>query len=1430
MDNDEERIRKYRDYQDKLLKIKGNNRCIRLRKITKKHTFDLSTLSELEHNPIDSLIENAIEHKSVCILRDSDKSDEAITARSHLTQIYRNIRQSENETGSQFGYVGFPFLEGQVGKKYFIRSPLALFPVSLEYKRASRPAGWYLVFSKNHVRLNNLLFVALTKIANHSFENLDSEFDERFYTFTGPDFVQEIIEKFKNLLEHFQVPISKNQTPEDSILMKLDDMPSSETDELDNLPLSIKNYKILGSFPQLNSGIHENYNELIKLAQQGEKDELIDKLLKISSDKNIDVDTTEIEDEELDNVSDDEINLILPSDASQDQIILASQKNKITLVRGPPGTGKSQVIANLISNSLMKGERVLVVCDKKSALQVVFDRLSEENKVSGNNLAEHVVLLDKEKDDRSTMYTQLKRILEFPPQTDLVFEQHLFTKSRQIDELIKKHSEIAIALKTPYNGTTIKSLYTQAVPHYSRILSLKGLEDGFNFLELDYLLRNIEKIEKNYRKFENPNFSWSIRNDFSKLRSLDKDSIKQILDNIRENIADCILLQDSSQQNELDSLAEEYLEKKQKYEKNQKEIESTITELEQIFLKNNKTFNQDEKNYQNNLQGGLALWEAFGSLEKIKSLQNNSILEDSPQKQSELINAISHTRQNSGFLKKFIDSETRQNKKKTEDFLVKHKIDKASALEKLQNGLELWGSIKSWDLKDSILNNPLIFSSLLEQNNAISCLNLQKSLEISNSELQEFLNKVESDIVSLLKSNSIKIDSLDSEFSLKIKNGGIVISNLLKLSEFLSEFGFNHLKELKNNDPDKLQNIISQMLSDLEDFDSLVSFDINKSKMSSFEEIILKSCIENALDKDNWKDIIKQEIIYYFIEYIESLQSVLRGDPFVDYEYDSNVLRTLLDEKRNLVASNIAIKIEKNSKTNRGSQKTSLIHELGKKKKVIPIRQLLDEYGDEIFNIIPCWLASPDMVSNIFPLKKNLFDLIIVDEASQLAQERAIPFLYRGDRIVVAGDEKQLKPYDLFESKEDDSITEDDDEIESLLILVKATVESKMLSWHYRSAWQELIDFSNHAFYEGQLQVSPNVKKTPPEPPIRWISVENGIWEDRSNKKEAEKVVDTIHSVLLEYNAKSEHPSIGVITFNSEQKDTIYNTIDNRKREDPEFADLYSKVEFPVNDSDVEIFIRNIENVQGDERKIILFSIGYGLDQNNVFRKNFGTLSKAGGENRLNVAITRASQRIYVVCSFDPETLVVEGLKNPGPKFLKQFLEYSKAVSDQNNEKKEGILKQINSGMNVSKSTDGGYSDSVFEDMVCEKLVALGYNVKQNVGFSGYRIDLAIEDPTDSSKYILGVECDGATFHQAESVRERDVSRQKFLERQGWNIARIWSRNYWRNPQKEINRIDEKIKEISGENEMECKNCKMVIKLEDQTDGYCCVECKDAMS
>jgi very-short-patch-repair endonuclease len=1401
--DDNDRDEKYRDNQDKLLKIKGNNRCIRMRRIVKKHAIDLTILSELEEGLDTKIIDVALKHKSLCILRDSDKSDEAIKIRSHLKEMYRNVRQSENETGSRFGYLGFPFLQGNVGNKYFIRGPLALFSASLEYRRSSRPAGWYIVFSENQIRLNKLLFVALEKVGGYSFENIDEEFEDLLENFNPLNPDKNFIELFTSLMKKNEIVIE----PDSEIFetQKFKEMKAVDTDAIDSLPLSIKNYKILGSFPQLNSSIYENYTELIEKARAGDSDPLLDSLMGISTDKDIDGDTTDSENEKLDTIPDNEINLVLPSDASQDQIILASQKNNLIVVNGPPGTGKSQVIANLVSNSLTKGERVLVVCDKKAALQVVYERLSEQNKLTGGNLSNHVVLLDKEKDDRAKMYQDLMSFLNNDTKTNTAFRHELSAKSQKIDRLIEKHAKITMALNSEYNGKRVSQLYSDAESGYEQFLDLKGLENGFDFRDLEDIVWTIDNIQENYKKFENPDFSWVYRSNFSELRNNDKKILSETLQTISDNLEECIMLSDSIEQTNLDELTEKNLKTKKELERISRNHAGFLEEIKSLFSKNNIIFDYDNsKQHEKNLIGGNTLWTKFASYEKIISIRQNSHIEISVKKQTDLIDIFEFVKNNSGFKSK-LNPTVRQKKKIVEEFITQHNTDQKSAIEKIKLGLDLWNAVTEWDMKSHILETPIILSQMIDQTRSLEIIKLLDSIESEKSKLEIILNETESKITNLLKINGVDIGLNDDKLSEKITRGGNVIVGITNISKYISDHGNDRLLQIKKNNPAQLIIEIRQMLRDMDYFDSLVTFDNEKSKLDEIIHLILKQCIEKFPDNDRWIARIRQEIIYYFIEYVEGKHSALRGEPFVGYDAESKRLQDLLKEKRNLVAANIAIQIEKNTSLNSG-KKYDLLHDLKRKRKVKPIRQLMEEYGNIIFNAIPCWLASPDMVSNVFPMVKNLFDLVIVDEASQLAQERAFPFLYRGKRIVVAGDEKQLKPHDLFESKDDDPTNEfEDDEIESFLTLVNKRAQGPRhtLAWHYRSKWQELIDFSNHAFYEKKLQVAPNVRKNPPDPPIKWISVENGFWENRSNMAEAQKITDTLYEILQEYKSKNKHPSIGIITFNTDQRDLIYNVIENRKQEDPEFRELYLSVEFPdLNSSDDEIFIRNIENVQGDQRDIILFSIAYSTapDSTSKIHTNFGLLSKPGGENRLNVAITRATERIYVICSFEPDHLPVETAKHPGPKLLKQFLKYSKAVSERNDVEKSKVLESVSSGMNIGAGHTSGHSDSPFEDKVKDALVAeTKFNVINNVSAGRFRIDLAIVHPKDPTRFILGIECDGAQFHQIESVRERDVSRQNLLESQGWKISRIWSRDYWRKPDIEIKKIVERVNQIIEE-------------------------------
>jgi very-short-patch-repair endonuclease len=231
---------------------------------------------------------------------------------------------------------------------------------------------------------------------------------------------------------------------------------------------------------------------------------------------------------------------------------------------------------------------------------------------------------------------------------------------------------------------------------------------------------------------------------------------------------------------------------------------------------------------------------------------------------------------------------------------------------------------------------------------------------------------------------------------------------------------------------------------------------------------------------------------------------------------------------------------------------------------------------------------------------------------------------------------------------------------------------------------------------------------------------------------------------------------------------------------------------------DERLFVKNIENVQGDERDIIVFSTGYGPGVDGRVRLQFGSLSNQGGENRLNVAVTRARKQIHVFSSVNPDEIDVSTTRNEGPKYLKWYLQYAKAVSDSNSKEADRHLKEFSGGPHTPSAPGGRLIfDSVFEEEVQQALTERGLLVDTQVGASGYRIDLAIRHPQSKDRYVLGVECDGASFHSAKSVRERDVYRQRYLESRGWNIARIWSRNWWRNRSKEVDRIQDLVRELT---------------------------------
>ncbi len=477
---------------------------------------------------------------------------------------------------------------------------------------------------------------------------------------------------------------------------------------------------------------------------------------------------------------------------------------------------------------------------------------------------------------------------------------------------------------------------------------------------------------------------------------------------------------------------------------------------------------------------------------------------------------------------------------------------------------------------------------------------------------------------------------------------------------------------------------------------------------------------------------------------------------------------------------------------NNAKNNKDYLYQISKKQKYWPIRRTMSVYGEFILSLFPCWLLSPENVSSLLPLEKNMFDVVIFDEASQVFIESTIPTIYRGKNIVVAGDSKQLRPSTTFMKRylggdpenQEDYAAAAALEVDSLLDLAVSRYESANLTYHYRSRNTELIEFSNNAFYSCGLQIAPNISKNKKERPIERYKVA-GKWQDRRNPTEAKKVVELLGNI---FRTRKNNESIGIITFNADQQSCIADYIDKEAAKDPEFRSYMVKETRRIeNGEDKSIFIKNLENVQGDERDIIIFSIGYAENADGKVYTNFGSLSAEGGENRLNVAITRAKSKIIVVTSIEPEVLKVDTAKNLGPKLLKKYLMYVRAVAKGDDEEARAILSDLSP---TEARSDDRIMTSVaaVEERMKEKLTKLGYKVDINLGNKNNRISLAVYDEK-TDRYLVGVELDRDAFASSSSCMERDVYKPRFLEARGWTIMRVWCRDWWLYPQKVIKAI-----------------------------------------
>lgn len=504
-------------------------------------------------------------------------------------------------------------------------------------------------------------------------------------------------------------------------------------------------------------------------------------------------------------------------------------------------------------------------------------------------------------------------------------------------------------------------------------------------------------------------------------------------------------------------------------------------------------------------------------------------------------------------------------------------------------------------------------------------------------------------------------------------------------------------------------------------------------------------------------------------------------------EADRDFLQKTQAKVRGLLGANIPTGSDA---TSPNSEMGILLKEIRKKRRHMPTRKLFQKLPNLMPRLKPCALMSPLSVAQYLDAAYPAFDIVVFDEASQIPVWDAVGSIARGNQVVVVGDSKQLPPTSFFMKSEDpEDVAEDEfEELESLLDeAVAARLPSLRLNWHYRSRHESLIAFSNSHYYQNGLFTFPSPSEPNAELGVHWHYVEDGLYEkgkSRTNKKEASAIVG---AVIADLQSGDDTNSIGIVTLSSPQQVLIEDMLEKARSENPALDRFFSMdVEEPV-------FVKNLENVQGDERDKIFLSICYGPDPHGKVSMNFGPLNREGGERRLNVAVTRARKQVRVFSSLRPDQIDLSRTQSVGVRNLRGYLEYAQhgtraiAEIDQARfaEQQSGYLQSIAAGLRDK-----------------------GWEAETQVGCSAYRVDIAVRDKENRGSYVYGVQTDGMIYAKANNARDRDRTRHAVMSGLGWSLISVWSPDWLQNPDRELERLDQALRQRkpAAQEQIEPKN------------------------
>lgn len=1050
---------------------------------------------------------------------------------------------------------------------------------------------------------------------------------------------------------------------------------------------------------------------------------------------------------------------IIDADASQTKVIEEVRKGSSLVVQGPPGTGKSQTITNIIAAAVHDGKSILFVAEKMAALSVVHDRLVKtglrdicleiHSKTANKKaLAQEIGRTLKNSNSIPSPVGDTKKLKQARDKLNKIADTLHQSMPENGESPFQTMSEligfIGIDKKLPEISRDgleklsreKRSQICDSIKQFVEVLSCSGPREQHPYRgtkELDLQPTDLARLESELAQ--------AIKA-ITKLQNKTKKFSKQLRRDEPASVVESIQLADDIMElNSISTITPERISALYEYCDNPHTVEALTIGFRW----------QNAHQKVNNLFAAPAWSADLSTLRFAIARGRSSFL----------------SRWFGGYRRASADFATLLSKplpKKPSDRLAL--VDKLLEIQKLRQQLQAEENWLSAFLGNLWRGERTPFGELLKTCKKFSKLKKSGRFAVADeilTTLQEFSDPVASS--DSLKQFSEKVlekaGAPIKRLRLNLKEAGIRKLENMPLVDLRHMFERMHDSTARYTDWVTLEQAVKSMR---EEGASAIVKAVSKKQIRPEDAIdeFLYACAE-----ERWESARKS---FPELKRLQSLDRHKEVKRFRDLE------NARIEETKSLILNRHRDKIPRGSMGEMGIIRGEIARKRGHK----PIRRLIESAGGMIQRIKPVLLMSPLSVAQFLPPGKIDFDLLVIDEASQVRPEDSFGVIARAKQIVVIGDQKQLPPTSFFdrlvdegEDEEEDTIRASATEMESILSLCEARgMRQQMLEWHYRSRDPSLIRVSNAEFYENNLVLLPSPLEHDENYGLKFRRVD-GFYSrgsTRTNKVEAQAVV----KAMAQHAKEWPDYSLGVVTFSKAQADMMRQILEFERRQN----DVLDR--FLREGQKEDVFVKNIENVQGDERDVIFISVGYGPQEANgrLASMNFGPINKEGGERRLNVLFSRARIRCEIFCSFDPEDMNINRIHSDGPRVLKKFLDFAKT------------------GKIEEHHPTGLAADSPFEEDVARFIRSLGYKADFQVGSAGFRIDIGVRHPDRPGQYIVAVECDGAAYHSALWARERDRLRQEILEKLGWRFHRIWSTDWFHRCEQEKKRLREMLENI----------------------------------